>query len=198
MIGHQENRRRLEQYLEAEGHALRQTLRYYLTRAGLASGSAANLAADDLLHDVTVEAFKCAERLRPDVQPRAWLLGIAANLIKRRQVERAKRERREPLVRDLYPDIEGTLSDEELFDQFPNVSDASLAELEEDEQITTILSGLSQSDADLLRLAILHDMDGEALGKALGVTPNAARVRFHRALHRLRDTYQRQRSTTDE
>lgn len=194
----QENRQRLEAFIESEGYALRQTLRHYLVRAGLASGSGASVAADDLLNDVTVEALKSAGRLRPDVQPRAWLLGIAANLIKRRQVERAKRERREPLVRDLYPDIEETLSDEELFDQFPYAGDTSLDELEEDENITTLLAGLSKPDADVLRLAVLHDMNGEALGKALGVTPNAARVRLHRALHRLRDRYQRQRSIADE
>jgi RNA polymerase sigma factor (sigma-70 family) len=198
MIGHQENRRRLQQFIETEGHSLRQTLRYYVLRAGLASGSAANLAADDLLNEVMVEAFKFPERLKPDVQPRAWLLGIAANLIKRQQVERAKRERREPLLRDLYPHMEDSLSDEELFDQLPIMGETSLAELEENEQISMILSGLSEGDAGLLRLAILHDMNGESLAKALGVTANAARVRLHRALHRLRDNHQRQRSAADE
>jgi RNA polymerase sigma factor (sigma-70 family) len=195
MTVHQKTR--LQQYIETEGQSLRQTLRYYVLRAGLGSGAAANRMADDLLNEVTVEAFKHAERLRPDVQPRSWLLGIAANLIKRRQVERAKRERREPLLRDLYPHIEDALSDEELFDQLPIVSESSLAELEENEQITMLLSGLSRNDADVVRLAILHDVDGEALGKALGVTANAARVRLHRALHRLRDSHG-QRDVSDE
>lgn len=198
MTSRHESRHRLEQYIEAESESLRRTLSYYVMRAGLANGAADDLAADDLLNEVIVEAFQTAERFKPDIQPRAWLLGIAANLIKRQQAERTRRERREPLLRDLYPHMEATLSDEELFDQLSVSADAALAELEEDEQITSLLTGLSTSDADLLRLAVLHDMNGEALAKALGITANAARVRLHRALHRLRQIRQKQRSAADE
>lgn len=198
MTSYQESRHCLEQYIEAESESLHRTLRSYVLRAGLASGVAVYPAADDLLNEIIVEAFKTAERFKLDIQPRAWLLGIAANLIKRQQAERIRRERREPLLRDLYPRTEETLSDEELFDQLSIGVDATLAELEEDEQITSLLSGLSKSDADLLRLAVLHDMNGESLAKALGVTANAARVRLHRALHRLRRLRQDQEYTANE
>jgi RNA polymerase sigma-70 factor (ECF subfamily) len=188
-MNRQEGRRRLEVFIEAESDSLSKTLRYYVLRAGLASGAGVAMAASELLNEVTVEALRTAERLKPEVHPKPWLLGIAANLIKRKQSEMTKRERREPLMRDLYPDMEDTLSDEELFDLLPTITTETLEELEADETITQLLSGLSKSDADLLRLAILHDMSGNMLAKELGVSKVAARVRLHRALSRLRDVH---------
>src|SRR6185295_3392863 len=142
------------------------------------------------------EALETAGRLKPDIHPRPWLLGIAANLIKRQQAKRTKLEQREPLMRDLYAHTQDSLSDEELFDQLPVLNDTSLADVEVNEEISTLLSGLSQGEIHILRLAILYDMDGESLGTALGVTTNAARVRLHRALNRLRRL--RQEDTTRE
>jgi RNA polymerase sigma-70 factor (ECF subfamily) len=184
----QVSRQRLEQYINTESGSLLKTLRYYVMRAGLATGAAIGQTADDLLNETVVEAFATAERLKPDIHPKPWLLGIAANLVKRRQSELAKRERREPLMRDLYAQTQDTLSDEELFDLLPIVMEESLEELENNEQVAQMLAGLSPGDADLIRLAILHDLDGNALGKTLGISPGAARVRLHRALHRLRSS----------
>ena len=93
-------------------------------------------------------------------------------------------------MRDLYAQTEDTLSDEELFDQLPTVTEGSLQELEVNEEINHVLAGLSPSDAEVLRLAILYDMDGAALGKALRISAGAARVRLHRALNRLRSAMQ--------
>jgi RNA polymerase sigma-70 factor, ECF subfamily len=182
----QGGRRRLEVFIESESGSLAKTVRYYVLRAGLASGAGIAQLADELFNDMVVEALRSVDRLKPDMHPKPWLLGIAANLIKRRQTEMAKRDRREPLMRDLYPDMEDTLSDDELFDLLPVATYGSLEDVEADETSNSLLSGLSKSDADLLRLAILHDMSGEALAKELGVSPVAARVRLHRALNRLR------------
>jgi RNA polymerase sigma-70 factor (ECF subfamily) len=182
----QASRQRLEQYITSESGSLLKTLRYYVMRAGLATGSGVGQVADEILNETVVEAFATAERLKTDIHPKPWLLGIAANLVKRRQSELAKRERREPLMRDLYAQTQDTLSDEELFDLISQVTEESLEALEDNEQVTRMLAGLSESDAELLRLAILYDMDGSALGKTLGISSGAARVRLHRALNRLR------------
>ena len=90
--------------------------------------------------------------------------------------------RREPLIRDLYAQTEEALTEDELFDLLPTFSDGDLTELEANETINSLLLGLTKSDSDLLRLAIVHDLDGAALAQALGITANAARVRLHRAL----------------
>src|SRR5262245_36260834 len=180
------SRQRLEQFIETESGSLLRSLRYFVMRAGLATGSAVNQEADDLLSETITEALARSGRYDPDKPPRPWLLGIAANLVKRRQAELARRERREPLMRDLYSQTQDALSDEELFELLPVGLEGSLEELEANEQVNWMLAGLDESDATLLRLAILHEMDGNALGKALGISPGAARVRLHRALKRLR------------
>jgi RNA polymerase sigma factor (sigma-70 family) len=181
------NQTRLRQFIEMETETLLATLRYYLVRAGLADAQSAALAAVELLNEVVVEALDHADRFRPSGQPMAWLLGIAANLIKRKQFERATRNRREPLVRDLHPGIQDTLSEDELFERLAALSGAEPAPAwESDEAVSDILAHVSKTDQHILRLAVLHDLNGGELAQALGVTPGAARVRLHRALNRLR------------
>jgi RNA polymerase sigma factor (sigma-70 family) len=173
------NRLRLRQFIEEESHVLTRTLGFYLNRAGL------TVSASELLNEIVVEALEHEDRFNATRQPRAWLLGIAANLIRRKQAELARLDRREPLARDLYPGDEP--SDEEVFDWLARWTDVDTLEaLEADENVRSLLANVSADDAHILRLAILSGLDGEALARELGVTPGAARVRLHRALTRLR------------
>ncbi len=187
------NRALLRQFIEENADTLLGTLRVYVVRAGLTDWQGATLAAVELLSEVTVEALAHADRFRPSGQPMAWLLGIGANLIKREQAGRATRNRRELLVRDLYPRVQAAISEDELFDRFAalTVSDPA-QDLEADEEVSAILAYVSNDDRRVLRLAVLHDLNGEELAAELGVTPGAARVRLHRALNRLRDAWQAQ------
>lgn len=184
---------RLRQFVEDESVSLLGTLRVYVVRANLATTPrAVNAMASELLNEVVAEALEHADRLRPDGQPRAWMLGIAANLIKRKQAERAKRNHREPLVRDLYSDPYNTMSDDDLFDRFAafvagNSADNPARRFEEDEQVSAMLAHLSEDDQRVVRLAVLNELDGRALAHELGIKPGAARVRLHRALGRLRE-----------
>lgn len=175
------NRSRLRQFIEAEAQVLTRTLGFYLSRAGL------TISASELLSEVVVEALKHEDRFNPARQPRAWLLGIAVNLIRRKQAELARLDRREPLAHDLYPG--DAPSDDEVFDWLEPFTGVESAEaLDANEAANALLAGVSAEDATILRLAILNDLDGEALAEALGITPGAARVRLHRALNRLRRT----------
>jgi RNA polymerase sigma-70 factor (ECF subfamily) len=163
------------------------TLRYYLVRAGLADGRDAALLAIELLDEVVVQALEHAGRFRPSGQPMAWLLGIAANLIRRRQAEGATRDRREPLVRDLCASAQDALSEDELFDRVASLAAGEpIADWEANEAASAILAHVSADDRRVLQLAVLHEMSGEALGQELGIKPGTARVRLHRALNRLR------------
>lgn len=181
------NQTRLRQFIEAETETLLGTLRYYVVRAGLVEDQGATLAAVELLNEVVVEALEHADRFRASGQPIAWLLGIAANLIKRKQAERITRNRREPLVRDLYSGPEEALGEDELFDRLATLAVPGPAQdLEADEEVSAILAYVSKDDQRVLRLAVLHGLNGEALAQTLGITPGAARVRLHRALNRLR------------
>jgi len=86
-MGWQGGRGRLEAFIEAESESVAKTLRYYVLRAGLASGAGVAQVADEVFNDMVVEALRTADRLKPDIHPKPWLLGIAANLIKRQQAE---------------------------------------------------------------------------------------------------------------
>jgi len=185
----QGGRLRLQNFIKEESTVLHKILRQYVLRAGLVGKGDINTVAHELLNNVIVEAFVHADRLKPNMQPRPWLLGIAMNLIKRQQTSRTKREQREPLIRDLYARSEEVLDDDELFDLIATASDKGIVEWEANDTFTTLLSGLSKSDADLLRLEIIYDLSSSSLADALGITTNAARVRLHRALDRLREIH---------
>jgi RNA polymerase sigma factor (sigma-70 family) len=192
------NQSLLRHFIEEETTALLGTLQFYVVRAGLVNGQGATLAAVELLNKVVVEALEHADRFRPSGQPMAWLLGIAANLIKREQAERARRERREPLVRDLYPSLQDTLSEDELFDRLATLAATDPGKaLERDDAVSAILGHVSENDQTVLRLAILYGLDGRAVAQELGIKPGAARVRLHRALNRLRDALARDGITED-
>jgi RNA polymerase sigma factor (sigma-70 family) len=171
---------RLKQFIEQESGTLLASLRLYLSRAGLV----AHHTPDELLNEVVVEALKHASRFDPARQPIAWLLGIAANLIKRKQAELAKRNRREPLARDLFPDAQDLMSDDEIFEQITS----HVHDTHHNDRVNALLAGLPEHDQKILRLAVIHELSGAALAQALGVSPGAARVRLHRALNRLRDS----------
>jgi RNA polymerase sigma factor (sigma-70 family) len=182
----------LLEFIAAESQALLGTLRMYAVRGGLAQGQGADAAAAELLAEVTMQAMASAERFRPDARPMPWLLGIAANLIKRQQVARAKRAAREPLVADLAGRGDEGLSEAELFDRLGvMVAGHPGAQLEAEEAVAEILGQISAGDAQVIRLAVLHDLNGEELARALDITPGAARVRLHRALNRLRAAWPR-------
>ena len=86
---------RLRQYIATEAAELTRTLRFYLLRAGSGvHAESLDAATSELLNEVVVEALTHEGRFRSETHPRAWLLGIAANLIKRRQTEFARQQGR--------------------------------------------------------------------------------------------------------
>jgi RNA polymerase sigma factor (sigma-70 family) len=189
---HTANQDLLRQFIAGASEALLCTLRYYVVRAGLANGRDAASAADELLNEVVVEALEHADRFKPSGQPMAWLLGIAANLIRRKQAERSARNRREPLVRDLVPHAPDALSEDELFDRVSSFAVGKpIEDWEANEAVSAILAHVPESDQLVLWLAIVHGLNGEALAQELGIKPGAARVRLHRALNRLRAAWPR-------
>jgi RNA polymerase sigma-70 factor, ECF subfamily len=172
----------LRGFIESHAGDLKRILRHYVLHMGTADD--ADSAAAELLDEVTVEALRHADRAESMADPTAWLLGIAANLIKRRMAEESRLNQREPLLRDLYPD--DALSDDELIDQFVHLAAQGMDAVETAQQLDVIFRHTSPDDEKILRLAVLHEMDGEQIAAALGTSPGAARVRLHRALKRLR------------
>ncbi len=163
------------------------TIRSYVLRMGLAQGQAVPDVALDVFQEVAVEALDHIDRFRLDGQPMAWLLGISVNVIKRKKVAVAKQYHREVAFGRLALMLQEPCSEDELLDLIaPFTLPDPDHDVEANEQASLILSLVSREDQQVLRLAILHDFEREALARELGITPVAARVRLHRALRRLR------------
>lgn len=178
---------RLQSFIAENDAQLLITLKVYARKGGLAQDDAhIESIARELLSEITIEALKHAERFDIARHPMSWLLGIAANMIKRRQASTTRLQRREPLLRDLYASQENTLSDDELFDWLNLQTTNDDRERYENDRLTALLPQLSPADQQVIQLAILQEMDGDAVAKALCIAPGTARMRLHRALRRLR------------
>ncbi len=187
--GKDEAQRRLLQFLQENVPLLLGIISSYVVRMGLAHGEAVQAAATDVLQDTVFEALKHADRFDPDTQPRAWLLAISVNVLKRKKTEAAKRYRREVLMSDL-PGVASGMSESDFFDRLMEPASSGPEQaIEMQEQIDEMLARVSTGDQEILRLALVHDLDTNTLAQALGMTPGAARVRLHRALNRLRKVW---------
>lgn len=187
------SKQQLAEFLAENAAAVLGTLRSYVWRMGLARSEDVAATAMEVLQEVVIEALDHSDRFHPTGEPMAWLLGIGANIIKRKKVEVAKRSRREVWIGELAKVQPEPLHDDELFDQVTAGTCAGPEqEIAANEQAAWLLSLVSQEDQQILLLAFLYGFEREALAKQLGVTPVAARVRLHRALKRLRLAWREQ------
>lgn len=204
----------LRKFIEDNAESLLGILRSYINKAGLATNKEIPEAAQELLGEVVVEALKNADRFNPALHPpRAWLLKIAANLVKRKQAERSKHRNRETRVRDQKigfedsPDSESheRKSDADFFDKIaaqilakeiipidktdwarPFITPEILEEMIGEESAEALLALVSAQDREVLRLAIIHGLDGKAVALTLNIKYGTARKRLHVALNNLR------------
>jgi RNA polymerase sigma-70 factor (ECF subfamily) len=168
----------LGRWIEENASLLLGVLRSYLRSAGLFGPAAGTDAAQELLNDVVVEAFRHADRFDPTRPPRAWLLGIAANLIKRRKVAVASQRKSETLACEVGREDDHD-NDELLFDM--------MEQLEARLDAQRLLAELPDGDQTILRMRWIDGMDAPEIARALNISPGAARARLMRAMGRLRE-----------
>lgn len=183
-----ESQRRLRQLVEEEHQSLLEIFQHHLFRAGLVTYETATTGAHEVLNKVVIEAMSDLNRFEQIEAPKAWLIGIGINLIKRQLSRHYRDRKREPLIRDLYAHTGANKTDDELFNQLMGYAKDPAQTVETQEQVDWMLSHVSERDQDIIRLAILHEFSGNMLAEAFGITPGAARVRLHRALRRLKTT----------
>lgn len=159
----------------------------YVVKFGMAQPDGVESVASDLLSATVVEALEKADRYDSAREVVPWLLGIALNLIKRERVDRARQSSRIILIQDMYPASADTLSEDELFSRFSQMS-SEIDDFESNQWIQEMLAPLSEEDRDVIGLCVLAEMDSAAVAQELGISAGAVRVRLHRALKRLRAT----------
>lgn len=179
-------------FLQENAAAFREIAHVYVVRMGLAHKGESTTLADEVFQDATLEVLAHPERLMASRQPRAWFMGVMANIVKRRRASAIKREHFEVVMSDLRrpPEIE---NDDDLLDYLVHQYSPGPEEaVETGSQLEEMFALISNTDAELLRLALIHELQAEKLGALLKITPATARVRVHRALRRLRLAWTRQ------
>lgn len=187
----------LSRFLQENAARLQGIICSYVARSGLASGNEVQAVAHDVFQDMALEALARADRINLEMLPWAWLLAIALNILKRKKAGEAKRNQREVLLSNLLP-VSDIASEWDFLDQL-NAQFAPGPEqmVESSEQVQEILALVSDSDADVLRLAIVDGLNTEQLARRLAVNAGAARVRLYRALKRLRAAWQQREQQGD-
>lgn len=176
----------LQRFLQENAVHLQTILGGYVAKMGLASGPGIEAVAAEVFQDAVLETLAHADRFNPEMQPRAWFLAIAANILKRHRAGYAKRYKFEVLVGSLANRYEDE-SEQDVLDRIMQAGAPGPEQtLASRETVRELLALVSPEDARLLNMALLEGWDASALGTHLGITPGTARVRVHRALSRLR------------
>lgn len=189
----------LSQYIERDANDIVGILRSYVRKAGFASNNVeVQEAALELLSEVYIEAIKTAQRFDPARPPRAWLLGIATNIIRQKKTRLAKRLQEISLSSLQRDQQEGDFAEYSLNLTNTPTDEGPEQHIEAMEQAEYILSLVSASDRDVLRLSIIEGLDGEALAQHLGCPYTAGHVRLCRAKKRLRMALEKQGGERNE
>lgn len=181
----------LQRFLQENAASLQHILCGYVVKMGLATGENVELVAAEVFQDAALETLAHAERFNPEMQARPWFLAIAANILKRHRNAFLRRYRFEVLTSDLTRQA-AQGSEEHVLDQMMGMGSNSTGPeqvLIAREGARELLALVAPEDAQLLQMALIQGWDASALGQVLGVTSGAARVRVHRALHRLRSAW---------
>jgi RNA polymerase sigma factor (sigma-70 family) len=171
-------------HLERDLEHLMQRIRRSLSKAGLGRAGDLEGQARDALQELAVEALKSEAKYDPSRDPRAWLHGIAMNVV-RRHVERFATERRRWAPEPPADDDEAVEALHEQLQRAGSGRGSASAEevLARRQEIEAALSVLSEAQREDLRLFYFeHDEDNEAVAAQLGITPGNARLRRFRAL----------------
>lgn len=175
----------LNSFLQEHTTVLKNILYAYVLRAGLATGDNVQFVTEEIFQDTVLQVMNLGEQFLAVQQQRTWFIRIALNVIQRRRASPAKRYRFEVLVSDLVSGIEA--SEDEFLEKLAASTIAGPEQaFESSEQVHEMLSLVSPEDAHLLNLMILSECDANTVGHTLGISPEAVRVRLHRALRRLR------------
>jgi RNA polymerase sigma-70 factor, ECF subfamily len=139
----------------------------------LAGGGAREADLDDLVQETFIRAFRSVARFRGQCQFRTWLLTIGGNVLK----DAVRRARRATVVA-LGEEIQAT--DGNPYEQ------AVAGEAEA--RLRQCLLGLSRMQREVFLLRAQQGLEYEEIATALGTTPGAARVHYHHAVKRLKES----------
>ncbi|GAA0297988.1 RNA polymerase sigma factor [Streptomyces polychromogenes] len=138
--------------------------------------TADHAGADDIVSLTFLEAWRLRDSFDRVASPRAWLFGIATNVI--RNTRRAARRHRDAIARLPPPS------------SVPDVADAvvsRIADAAEASAALAVLSRLRQADREVLLLYVWSGLSHAEVAQACGTSVGTVRSRLSRARTRLRE-----------
>lgn len=128
--------------------------------------------ANDATAEVFLVAWRKIDRLPPPDEQRAWLYGVARNVV--RNMERSRRRKTRLGVK-----LSGTSPVEGAGPEQQTVRRS------EDRQVVQAMNTLKPDDRELLRLRAWEDMSRSELAATFDITPEAIDMRLNRAMKRM-------------
>jgi RNA polymerase sigma factor (sigma-70 family) len=178
----------LNQFLGEEAAHLMGILRSYVFKYELTDKKEEiQEIALELLHEIYIEAAKSHKRFDPTHPPRAWLLGIARNLVMRKRTAMIERKYHEDLMCDLVQQRQEQEGDEDHLERlFTKTGPRLEQQVEANDTIEYYLSRVSKEYQYVLHLWYMEDLSAEEIAERLGCNRNSTLVRLHRARKQLR------------
>jgi len=140
--------------------------------------------ARDVIQDAFLNAFRSLPRFHGDARLSTWLHRIVVNsaLMKLRTRRRKPEESIEPLLPAFLAD--GHYA--ERFSSWGEQADTVLSRAETKELVRKYIDALPESFRTVLLLRDIEGLDTEETARVLDTTPNAVKIRLHRARAALR------------
>ena len=171
-----------------EDEAFEELVRTYSPRLlGLARRIVGNDEdARDVIQDALLSAFRSIDRFQGDARLGTWLHRIVVNtaLMKLRRRRRKPEESIEPLL----PAFQADGHFAEKFSTWPagDGADVAVSRAETRELVRGVIDQLPDSFRTVLLLRDIEGLDTEETARVLDTTPNAVKIRLHRARQALR------------
>ena len=139
----------------------------------LAGAGAPESELDDLVQETFIRAFRSVDRFRGQCQFRTWLMTIGGNVLKDfgRRMKRRAVIPLDEMVRDVTGDPH------ELAEASETVA-----------RLAAGLKALPRLQREVFLLRAQQGLEYEEIAAALATTPGAARVHYHHAVRRLKET----------
>jgi len=142
--------------------------------------------ARDVIQDALLSAFRSIDRFQGDARLGTWLHRIVVNtaLMKLRRRRRKPEESIEPLL----PAFQSDGHFVETFSPWTpsEAADAALSRAETKQLVRRLIDQLPESFRTVLLLRDIEGLDTSETARVLDTTPNAVKIRLHRARQALR------------
>ena len=140
--------------------------------------------ARDVLQDALLSAFRSLDRFQGEARLGTWLHRIVVNTALMKL--RSRRRRPEESIEPLLPAFQSDGHFAEQFSSWHEGAEADLSRSETRALVRGLIGRLPESFRTVLLLRDIEGLDTEETARVLDTTPNAVKIRLHRARQALR------------